>query len=86
VIKRGTLLEDSTQYVSNQLTFESSQQEVAVTATYTSITSEDSDIPEHSNQRGLSNDRLFRVNSVNNFFLQLRKVCFSPVGSFNRIL
>ncbi|CAG8444469.1 8064_t:CDS:2 [Funneliformis caledonium] len=74
VIKRETLLEDSTRYTSNQLTFESSQQEVAVNATYrTPHTSEDSDIAEPSNTRGLPNDRIFRVNTVHDSLLQLRK-------------
>ncbi|CAI2163266.1 6546_t:CDS:2 [Funneliformis geosporum] len=74
VIKRETLLEETTRYPSNQLTFESSQQEVAVNATYrTPHTSEDSDIAEPSDTRGLPNDRIFRVNTIHDSLLQLRK-------------
>jgi len=73
VIERTTLLEKSTQYVTNQLTFEPSQQDVTVNANYirTQNTSE-TEIIEPSNLRGLPNDGIFRVNNVQDSLVQLR--------------
>jgi len=64
VIKRTNLLEESIQYVNNQLTFESSQQDVIITQT-----TSDLEITETINLRGVPND-VFRVNV---FLRQLRK-------------
>jgi hypothetical protein len=77
VIERTTLLEESTQFVTNQLTFESSQQDVAVNANFirTQNTSE-TDITEPSDLRGLQNDGIFGINNIQAFLVQLRNVWF----------